>query len=428
MSVGLIFSVALAFSAGATQSIDVEPVWSGHPVGFSLLTHGNHQFVAYYDAERRMKVASRELGAPEWEFVELPEKLGWDSHNYVTMAVDDDGHLHLSGNMHVKPLMYFRTTRPLDITSFERAGMVGEKEDRMTYPKFFRGPGNALVYTYRDGSSGKGDQIYNVYDCASKQWRRLIDAPLLSGEGKMNAYLNGPVKGPDGRFHLCWVWRDTPDCETNHDPGYAVSTDFVRWETAAGKPLELPITLEKAGVVDAVPPGGGIINGNVKLGFDSQNRPVVSYHKYDAAGNTQIYNARFENGAWKIVQATNWDYRWEFSGRGSIGFELGIGGVSPCGGGRLKQTCRQKDWGRAELLLDEDSLELIQEQRQAGGGPKAAGKVKTGLQKKQAGDLGHAPAGVSYHLEWETLPANRDRARDGEPPKPSMLRMVKEGP
>ncbi len=36
------------------KSWKISPVWSGHPVGFTLLTKGNRQYVAYYDGERRM--------------------------------------------------------------------------------------------------------------------------------------------------------------------------------------------------------------------------------------------------------------------------------------------------------------------------------------------------------------------------------------
>ena len=77
------------------RQIDVAPVWSGHPVGFCLLTHGEKQFAAYYDAQRRMTVASRALDSDQWSYSILPSKLGWDSHNYITMTVDDDGFIQL---------------------------------------------------------------------------------------------------------------------------------------------------------------------------------------------------------------------------------------------------------------------------------------------------------------------------------------------
>ena len=87
------------------EVIDVAPVWSGHPVGFHSLVASNRQFVAFYDADRQLTVAMRLLPATNWTFARLPERVGWDSHNYVTMALDKSGYLHLSGNMHVNPLI-----------------------------------------------------------------------------------------------------------------------------------------------------------------------------------------------------------------------------------------------------------------------------------------------------------------------------------
>lgn len=41
-----------------------------------------------------------------------------------------------------------------------------------------------------------------------------------------------------------------------------------------------------------------------------------------------------------------------------------------------------------------------------------------------AGDLSGADTGVSYSLTWQTLPPNRDHARTGPLPPPSMLKLV----
>jgi len=350
------------------QTIDVAKVWSGHPVGFALLTHGERQFVAFYDAERQMTVGSRTLDSDAWQFTRLPSKIGWDSHNYITMAIDDDGQIHLCGNMHCVPLIYFRTTRPLDATSFEQiTAMIGRNEQRCTYPRFLRSAAGSegrcaageLLFVYRDGGSGNGCRYFNVYDLKSKAWRRLFDEPLFSGGGKMNAYFQGPVRDRQGVFHVCWVWRDTPDCATNHHLSYVRSKDLMHWQTSAGKPLKLPITIDNAEVVDPVPPGGGIINGNTKLGFDADGRVIVSYHKFDAAGNTQIYNARREPGGWKIYQATDWDYRWEFSGGGAIPFLVRVGPVTAGADGTLTQSCSNPKNGSGTWRLDPATLKPV---------------------------------------------------------------------
>lgn len=426
----LITTVGLAAEPVIEESLEVEKVWSGHPVGFCLLTEGQRQYVAFYDAHRQMTVAARRLDEDEWDYVRLPSKLGWDSHNYIVMAVDDAGLLHLSGNMHGRPLVYFRTERPHDIHTFRPIPeMVGRGEKRCTYPKFFRGPNQELLFTYRDGGSGNGVQIYNRYDSTTQTWRRLLDTPLIDGEGRMNAYLDAIRQDPQGMFHLCWVWRDTPDCATNHDVGYARSLDLVHWEKSDGTPLKLPITFATNEIVDPVPVRGGLINGNARMGFDLQGRPVVSYIKYDDDGHTQAYNARIEDGAWRSRQVSDWEYRWEFSGNGSIGFEIAIGGVEQDDQGHLVQSFRHPKAGSGRWLLDPDTLTPQRRLPSVRRVPSSAGKKESnfpGIRVRWAEDSGSSGEdGIWYRLRWETLGPNRDRPREGPLPEPSTLRLLK---
>jgi len=421
------------------EAVDVEPVWSGHRVGFSLLTDGDLQFIAYYDAERQMTVASRALDSTEWTFKKLPSRLKWDSHNYVTMALDSDGFLHVSGNMHCVPLIYFRSAKPRDVTSLERVPTMARAklERRVTYPRFMKGPEDELIFRYRDGGSGRGNDIYNVYDPNTGKWRALLDHPLLDGRGRMNGYFSMPRVGPDGLFHIAGVWRDTPDAATNHHLSYARSRDLVNWETASGRKLETPLTISNIDIVDPIPPRRGLLNGNFRLAFDSMKRPVLSYHKYDEEGISQIWCARFEDGAWRVRQVSDWKgYRWSFGGGGSLppGGRVSAGAVEVMDGrdgkGRLALSY-VRDRERGRWALDEETLSVI--------GPAPARKrPKTrtvpsyhkmesdfpGMGKRRAGDLGSSGVGgVSYRLVWESLGSNRDRPRKPPLPGPSMLRV-----
>lgn len=435
LAVGLAVVVAGGCLANATEPqvvecLDVGEVWSGHTVGFCLLTHRQQQYVAFYARDRRMTVAMRDLDGDVWQFKTLDSTVGWDSHNYVTMAIDEAGCLHVSGNMHVRPLVYFRAEKPGDIESLHAVpAMVGDLEKRCTYPRFFEGPEGRLIFTYRDGSSGNGNQIYNSYDVRTKTWRRLLDEPLLDGGGAMNAYPVGPDRGPDGRFHLCWVWRDTPDCSTNHDVSYARSSDLVHWETAGGVPVELPMTVATPGlVVDPVPPGGGAINGNTRIGFDSRNRPIVTYHKFDAKGFTQIYNARYEGSGWRSCQVSDWDYRWYPEGGGTIHFEVRVSPVRANADGTLTQRYSHDKVGSGTWKLSEANLKPIGEVEQSAQWPAELGRSESdfpGMRVHWRGDSGASDQpGTRYMLRWEALDVNRDRPRDVVPP-PTMLRLYK---
>ena len=441
LSLGTIFLLISAddFAAGQTvkretrieMSLDISRVPSWFPVGFCLLTNGNRQYVAYYDAEHRMTVAARTLDSKVWDYHILPSNVGWDSHNYVTMAIDDDGYIHLSGNMHCDRLLYFRTARPWDAGSFQKVNeMTGRNESRCTYPQFMTGADNALIFHYRAGRSGSGNEIYNVYDLASKTWRRLLDTPLTDGEGRVNAYFHGPLLGPDGYFHLCWMWRDHGGCETNHDISYARSKDLVHWETVDGTAITLPITLETQGViVDPVPIEAGLINMGHCVGFDALNRPIVTYHKYDEAGNSQIYNARWEDGRWKIYQTSDWSYRWQFSGGGAIPCEIRGGPVRPRPDGLLSQSHNRTKFGSGVWKLDPETLKPISESESTSTMPSELKMLESdfpGMRLVVQGDSGRSDEpGVRYVIRWETLPPNRDRPRKKPLPEPSMLRLYK---
>jgi len=414
-------------------------VWAGHPVRFDFLTHEDKQFVAFYDADRKITVGMRSLGEDEWTFSQpegiwlekrgrLSSEIAWDSHNSLIMAIDDDGYIHLCGNMHVDPLIYFRTAQPLDVTSFERVDyMVGTEEDRCTYPVFMRGANNELIFRYRDGSSGNGVDYYNVYDTQTKAWKRLVNEPILDGMDLMNAYARMPEKGPDGWFHMVWMWRDTPDCATNHDLSYARSQDLVHWETGEGRALTLPITIKSGAVVDPVPPGGGMINMTQSLGFDGESRPVVSYHKHDENGYTQAYCARLENGEWKIYKVSDWTYRWEFSGGGSVGAEIRLGGIGVASDGGLKQSYSHQINGNGIWKLDPETLQIV------GTYPPPSNKIPDELETVTSDYEGMAVRTMwargkgnrpneRYLLRWETLGPHRDRPREEAPP-PSELRL-----
>lgn len=422
----------------------IADVWAGHPVSFSFLASNDAVYAAFYDETRAMTAARRPLDGGVWEQKKLPTSVGWDSHNYIVMTFDSGGFLHISGNMHCVPLIYFRAEKPDDIASLEPISkMTGKNEKAMTYPKFLTDPDGRLLFTYRDGSSGNGSQFWNVYDVAQKKWSRLIDKPMFDGEGKRNAYFVGPTKGPDGYFYMVWVWRDTPDCATNHDLCVARSRNLVEWETTGGEPVSLPIRFGQGESVDPVPPGGGLLNGYTYIGFDAEKRLVVSYSRYDENGCFQIWNARRNSDGWQRVQATDWKRVWKFIGGGCIPVDYTFSGITPDAAGNLTQrwTYRpEKKSGR--LSLDRETLRPLADAKTADKNEAKKEVEKTPPRPefdpkiaKEMDRIRHADprmmikkgtfetSGRRFVFVWETLPINRDRPAEGGAPEPSELRV-----
>lgn len=418
------------------QTIKIDSVWAGHPVGFCLYTHGTRQYIAYYNAERRIVVGQRNLDEDQFQLHVLQATtrethggtstvLGWDSHNFLTLGVDRNGFIHLSGNVHVNPLTYFRSTKSDDISTLEQIyEMVGTEEKRTTYPHFMLTREGELLYHYRDGGSGNGNEIYNIYDTKTKTWKRLLDTPLTDGKGLMNAYQTQPTLMNDGWYHMYWVWRDTPDCSTNHDLSYMKSPELKNWFDAFGKPIQLPATLDqKTLIVDPVPVEGGIINLAAKMVLDKKNNPVFVYHKFDPAGNTQLYIAQIKNGKWNYQVITNWDYRWFFSGNGSINSDILLKDFRKRNDGNYEVGYWHIKYGDGTILLNNrfENIGTVLKPKPFGTKLKIEGTFP-GLQVQTSNDIGkHEEENVRYILKWETLDRNRDKPRPEPWPGPSRL-------
>lgn len=411
------------------QSLEVSPAWSGHSVGYCLLTAEDRQYVAYYDHKRRMTVAMRVLDSTTWSYVTLPEQVNWDSHHYITMSLDRSGHLHVSGNIHSDPLVYFRTTTPHEIQTLERVEqMVGKDEEKCTYPQFLKDSSGNLLFLYRSGKSGDGVQLVNRYDETTKTWERLMPSPLFDGLGRVSCYPEGPVLGPDGYFHLVWVWRESGDCKTNFNLCYARSKDMEHWETADGEPLSLPMTPEShKTIIDPVPVEGGMINESTVVGFDNDGRVILSYHKFDTEGNTQIYNARFEKDRWVIYQTSDWDYRWFFSGGGTIEVEVDLGPVIVTEDRKLIQGYKHVKHGEGVWFLDEKTLKPLDAQpagTQLLGQEDLPTSDYPDMRVRWKADENRALVGVNrFVLRWEAPLVTRDQQRETVA-DPVMLRVL----
>ena len=413
------------------EVMDVADVWSGHRVDYCLLVDEEALYIGYYDADRFLTVAARFPDSDAFQFQKLDQQTGWDSHNFITMALDSSGNLHVSGDMHNDPLVYFRSENPGDIHSLQRIeAMTGEDENRITYPAFLAGPDGIMIFSYRDGDPKDGKQIFNVYSPQTREWSRYFDTPLLDGEGVRNAY-SELVAGPDGFFHLLWVWREGYPAELNHSVSYARSRNLRDWENAQGRALALPITLDSNTLVDPVPVRGGVINGGLFVGFDGQSRAVLSYHKFDDDGFTQAFNARFEDGDWKIYQVSDWKYRWWFEGFGSLGpSEVYLSPVGMRADGAMVQRFHHRMYGDGTWILDPYTLDPIRTEAAQPELPDSFFDLQSDfpgmrVNRKRAILAGSPSSEDAYWLRWESLGVNRDQPRVAPLPPASRLQVVK---
>ena len=406
-----------------TEAID--NVWAGQRVFFDFVEQNGYQMIAYYDANRQMSVAVRRMrdvnGAP-WSYHKVPSWLGWDAHNRVEVAFDNDGYIHLSGNLHGNKLVYFRSTAPYDPRTLEQIDILVDPavEQKMTYPEFFKGPQGNLHLKYRDGSSGNGRWFYLRWDTSTKSWSHLHETVLLDGEDVRGVYPLGPVIGPDGYAHMSFTWRETPIASSNHDLSYARSRDLVNWEAYDGTPISLPITLATGEIIDAIPEHGGLLNGRHPIGFDSNNRVLVTYQKYDQNDQSQVFIARRDETRWTVQQVSNWtDLRVDLDKSGALDLPLlnnEPAYINDDGNIVVPATLRGVLW---EWTLEPSDLTVISSTETEQSFPKAITQydLDNGIpQRVIPMMIDQSTASSEYFLSWEALQPNRDQARPDIPP------------
>lgn len=283
----------------------------------SITSHGDTQYVSFYDDATKVVLAKRKLETHIWE-IRKTQYVGdvRDAHKTISMAVDGAGYLHMVWNQHDSPLQYCRTSSPgsLDLTS--QMPMLSDKESRVTYPEFYNLPGGDLLFLYRDGSSGSGNLIVNRFDVKSRKWYRLQNN-LIDGENTRSAYWQAAVD-TRGTIHLSWVWRETPDVASNHDICYAKSVDGgVTWQKSSGDKYQLPITAAAAEYVLHIPQRSDLIN-QTSMTADSRGNPyIVSYWRPEGSQIPQ-YQVVYQNGArWLTSQLPPRKLSFTLSGLGT---------------------------------------------------------------------------------------------------------------
>jgi hypothetical protein len=404
----------------------VGTAWAGAPTDFALLSRDGRQWVAYYDGDGRLVVASR--GGGDWVRASLDERIGWDSHTGIAMALDATGRLHLAANMHRSPLRYYREETVGDVRSLvRRSEMTGADESEVTYPRFLTAADGTLIFAYRSGRVGRGRDLLDAYDAPSGTWHRRFG--LLDGGDTRSAYWFGPVRDQGGVDHLAWTWRDSNDAATNHDVCYARG-DLARGTLARSdhEPLTLPIAPGAGEVIDPVPPRAGLFN-RLQLSLDDEGRPLVTYVKYDEYGSTQLYTARREPSGWTIHRTTGWTARWDFGGPGSLVEEIAFSGPVPWAHGLLGQVVTNR------MVAPFAQFRLLEagDLRQRGD---AVRLYPAAFEDRRAPDAGWQVnvsgldldllrrEGRQWVLRWESAPANRDRPRADLPHPTSTLEVV----
>ena len=176
-----------------------------------------------------------DAGRTTWTLTRLPTTLGWDSHNYV-VAGDRQRRVHPRLRQHARRaadlLPQHARARRQQPAARDRDGRQQRAGLHLpaVLPRPDRQPDVRLPRRRQRQRQLHLQQL--------RRGRPDLDAPAQhaahsTAQGPHSAYPVGPLLGPDGCYHIVWVWRDTPDAATNHD-------HLVREEPRPGELADAP--------------------------------------------------------------------------------------------------------------------------------------------------------------------------------------------
>jgi hypothetical protein len=276
----------------------------------AIMTYNGYQYAVYWNSARHVCVYRKNLSSGVQQTLELTDYTNTqnDSHNNIMMGIcPTDGTIHLAFDHHDAVLKYRKSVNSLASNpgSFTwtrqsnfgavRDNLTGPQITLVTYPRFITAPSGNMLFGCRIGSSGNGDAYMWEYNGSTGTWTSLgkyIDG-VVSGQ---NPYLFGISCGRDGRLHVTWCWRVSPDGSTNHDLYYAYSDDNGRtWYdnggTRRGTAGTTPMTMSMTGLrVWTINQNRGYINQESQA-VDKRGRiHVLASYLPDASGNITDFN------------------------------------------------------------------------------------------------------------------------------------------
>jgi hypothetical protein len=342
LSAGALFLGSLPGASAAQPKFKSKVLWefdamdAGHNRKSLVRAYQGHAYKIFLLPGYQTMIAKIPLDGGEVQTAPLMpgHVTGSDPHRFYSVAVDAEGYIHVSGDMHSSGhVKHWLSKRPEDISEFVFTSDLGDDKRpqgfNVTYPRFYKSPDGVLYHTIRCADPVWGIGI-SVLEVNTQTWSMLgADVPRadISKGNRAKKAAGKPLtawedNGEGGNFsytqphaHLAWdknnrmhlvfglLNENTPSSKGSHtgsDVLYAYSDDRGKtFHRGDGSPIELPMRAEagphQADVVysrhEGRPPWVGL---NPTVSIDEKNRPVVRAldHK------TGVHEFVLENGKW----------------------------------------------------------------------------------------------------------------------------------
>lgn len=298
----LLTTPLLAITTIDSSARDINGIHGNTPIA----SQAGHVFICYIDGNLDVNIAHK-LPNDTWESpVTIATGNADDAHNYCSLGIDTLGYVHASYDQHSSGLNYKRSVTPYDVQIMMTAAatMPVPANAEISYPQFVRAGRNleTLLFLYRNGASGNGDECLNRYDEITLQWVSVA-CPMIKGKDLANPsspYLAPPRVDSLGNLRILY---------TNRVSYYNFGLFTLTYDASinaflgqAGESLTLPLTLNSPGSV-VLASSEKVSNSG--LNIDALTASVV--YLRETSGKYEVFAAKYNTctNTWTHRQLTH---------------------------------------------------------------------------------------------------------------------------
>ena len=336
----LLFTLACLFLCSGIQAQDLPRVknfeLSGSNLntgdGTPLATYRDYIYLAWIDGNT-LKVSKTSSDGSR-SVKTIRQNIQNDLYHVMpSLAVDKDGYIHVTADMHNDNWVYYVSDGSNSIQSFTQYSPGDARcpsGNTITYPEFFKDKNDELYLAYRQKVKFNGHEPGEMggavarYNRGSKSWIML--GGTSHGGAKTLVWANGGTlnneNGGDGWYQKPMVrlfWDDTNRMhlvttlavEASPDKAYNGMTDLLyaysdddgnTWYEADGSRIySLPLAPSNASIVATRPNERDMIAGARVAAF-SPSRPVIAYTTGEGSAARQ-HLKRWNGSSWTEINA-----------------------------------------------------------------------------------------------------------------------------
>ena len=178
----------------------------------------NKEYVARYrNSDGQMVISDSPAGSGVWtdHIATTPVPAILDEHLVISIVTDGAGCVIVAWGMHSTPQNVWVGTTPGDCTvtaaGVQASPLVAGQataEAAATYPVLRRLSVGDIIYLWRTGASGNGNQCVYRWNYVARTWV-AVNMALMNGQSTRSAYLNTVWIDVCDRISMAWQWRDS---------------------------------------------------------------------------------------------------------------------------------------------------------------------------------------------------------------------------